>query len=232
MKEQPVNRLLIDCKENKMEDIMAEFVLEQHPLGLLATNCYILINNTTKDTIIIDPGAQADQLALLYEQKGLRVIAILLTHGHADHIGGVDELKKLTGALVYCHRDEQQIISNPDLNGSRMMGLNSICKVDMWLEGNETLELCGMSFKVIHTPGHTIGSVCYYLAKENVLISGDTLFAKTCGRTDFPTGSMDSIVRSIKEKLFILPDETKVYPGHGESTTIGYEKENNMIASL
>lgn len=196
-------------------------------LGPVSTNCYFLINEETKETILIDPADKAERIydKLLGEQ--LMPVAILLTHGHFDHIMAVEEIARKYSIPYYIHEQEADLLENPDLNGAFMLRSNIAAKRDQILKDSEILTLAGFSIEVIHTPGHTAGSVCYYLQKEKVLLSGDTLFYESLGRTDLPTGSRAAILKSLQERLFELPEDTKVYPGHGMTTTIGHEKNNN-----
>lgn len=210
---------------------MSEVKIGRMMIGSFQTNCYFLFREETKKAIVIDP---ADNGKLIYDkltQNGFSVEAILLTHGHLDHICGSKELRELSGAKIFALDKEQALCENMDNNLSAMMGRAYTVVPDEYVQDGVELTFDNISFKVIATPGHTIGSCCYYVEKAGILISGDTLFQESTGRTDFPTGSMSSIVRSIREKLFVLPDETKVYPGHGDSTTIGYEKKYNPFVA-
>ena len=153
--------------------------------------------------------------------------AILLTHGHFDHIWGANELRRLSGAKIYAYEGEKELCEDAGKNVSRDAGRPETVRADFYEKDGALLELGGFSLKLIATPGHTGGSCCYYLEEEKILFSGDTLFEGSVGRTDFPTGSMGSLVRSIKERLLVLPDDVTVYPGHGDSTTIGDEKKYN-----
>ena len=155
--------------------------------------------------------------------------AIVLSHGHFDHIWGVEELRERSGAEVYAYEGEEKLCQDPALNVSAAVGRSCGITPDHLFRDGEEFEFAGIRGRVIATPGHTGGSCCYYFEEDQILISGDTLFQESVGRTDFPTGSMSALVRSVKEKLFTLPDETRVYPGHGMMTTIGYEKENNAF---
>ena len=163
------------------------------------------------------------------QEKEFQIKAILLTHGHFDHIWGVEELRKRSGAEVYAYEGEEKLCQDPALNVSAAVGRSCGITPDQLFRDGEEFEFAGIRGRVIATPGHTGGSCCYYFEEDQILISGDTLFQESVGRTDFPTGSMSALVRSVKEKLFTLPDETRVYPGHGMMTTIGYEKENNAF---
>ena len=153
--------------------------------------------------------------------------AILLTHGHFDHIWGANELRRLSGAKIYAYEGEKELCEDAGKNVSRDAGRPETVQADFYEKDGALLELGGFSLKLIATPGHTGGSCCYYLEEEKILFSGDTLFEGSVGRTDFPTGSMSSLVRSIKERLLVLPDDVTVYPGHGDTTTIGDEKKYN-----
>lgn len=154
-------------------------------------------------------------------------MAILLTHGHFDHIMAVEGLRKEYQIPMYASKDEVEVLANPQLNVSTMMGAYVSMKADELFADGDVLELAGMKLKVISTPGHTIGSVCFYIEEEKMLISGDTLFEASVGRTDFPTGSSRQLIHSIKTRLFILPEDVNVFPGHGEVTSIAYEKTHN-----
>ena len=176
---------------------------------------------------MIDPADHAQKIIEWMKSENLKPVAILLTHGHFDHIMGVEGIRKEYGIPVYASRDEVDVLAKPQLNVSTMMGAYLSMKADELFCDGDVLELAGMKLKVISTPGHTIGSVCFYIEEEKVLISGDTLFEASVGRTDFPTGSSRQLIESIKTRLFILPDDTSVFPGHGGTTSIGYEKLHN-----
>lgn len=204
-------------------------------IGSVQTNCYFVYDEeqegAQKDVLLFDP---ADKGAFIYDQlkaKGFRVAAIFLTHAHFDHIWGVQELRGKSGAKVYAYEGEQPLCENSDMNVSAQVGRPCTVKPNAYLKDGEEITVAGISCKVIATPGHTIGSCCYYFEEAGVLISGDTLFQESVGRTDLPTGSGGQLCRSIQDKLFVLPDETKVYPGHGDATTIRYEKAYNPFCS-
>ena len=206
---------------------MGKSKVERVLCGSVGTNCYFLINTQTQETVIIDPADDVPMLSAKLKEKNLKPAAILLTHGHYDHIMAVEELRKEYGIPVIAHEEEKQILENPKGNLSTMIGMPFTVKADRFVKDEELLVTAGFSIRVLHTPGHTIGGCCYYLADENLLFSGDTLFWESVGRTDFPTGSMSALVRSIKEKLMVLPESTRVYPGHMGSTSIENEKQNN-----
>ncbi len=196
-------------------------------LGPVQTNCYFLINEDTKEVLIVDPADRAQKIIEWINSEGLKPVAILLTHGHFDHIMGVQGVKKEYDILIYASKDEVEVLAEPQINVSTMMGAYLSMKADELFSDGDVLELAGMKLKVISTPGHTIGSVCFYMEEEKVLISGDTLFEASVGRSDFPTGSSRQLIESIKTRLFVLPDDTDVFPGHGGTTTIAYEKAHN-----
>ena len=206
---------------------MGQIEIKSMTLGMVATNCYLIINKETKEALLIDPADNALRISNVIEENVCTLKAILLTHGHFDHIGGAAELKKASGTKVYALAEEKKVCRTPELNLSAQMPPVVTIEADEWLTDGQTVETAGISFQVIATPGHTVGGCCYYCKEGGFLFSGDTLFEESVGRTDFPTGSMSSLVRSVKEKLFVLPEDTKVYPGHGDITTIGREKQYN-----
>ena len=196
------------------------------------TNCYIVSDES--EAVIIDPGENAKGIIAKLQQLGTEPAAILLTHGHFDHITAVPALKAAYPDLpVYAYREERALLENAVLNESGSMGTGGIVLQDVhYLEDGEELQLLGETWKVIATPGHTIGSCCYYLSSSSALFSGDTLFAGDCGRTDLATGSMPSILHSIREVLMKLPDDTTVLPGHEEMTSIGVERKRNIVMRM
>lgn len=196
-------------------------------LGRVETNCYLIMNEETKEAIIIDPADQGDKISSKLEEMGAVPVAILLTHGHFDHVLAADELREKYQIKVYANKKELSTLTDTKMNMSGMGGKKTTYEPDMLIQDNEKLQLAGMDIQVIWTPGHTPGGTCYYLEKEKVLFSGDTLFQHSIGRTDFPGGSMSSLLRGIKEKLFLLEDNVRVFPGHMGPTTIGDERVNN-----
>lgn len=201
--------------------------IEHYVVGVVGTNCYFIVNEQTKECLIIDPGDNADALAQKIEAGGYVPQAILLTHGHFDHIMGVEGLRGRYDLPVYVHEADAEMLERPDLNCGMMIGTSVSVKADKILRDGDKLALAGMNIEVLHTPGHTPGGVCYYFPKEEVVFSGDTLFCESVGRTDLPGGDMSALVRSVREKVLKLPDLTIVYPGHGEPTKISTEKQYN-----
>ncbi len=200
-------------------------------VGELAVNCWFLVNEDSKEALVFDPGDQAEKIAGFASEQGVKVAAILLTHGHIDHMGGADTLRKLTGAKVYALQEEEDLLLDAKQNLSVYIARKVVTFApDEFLHDGQELTLAGMKLKVYHTPGHTPGGASYYCAEAGCVFSGDTLFHGSVGRTDFPGGSMSAIVRSLREKLFLLPKETVVYPGHGDETSIGYEEKYNPYA--
>ncbi len=196
-------------------------------LGICQTNCYFVYEEGKSQVILFDPADQGEYLYHKLEEKGFQVEAILLTHGHFDHIWGLEALKNLSGAKVYAYEGEKELCEDASLNVSKGAGRACTVKADEYVKDGAEITVAGITCRLIATPGHTEGSCCYYFEDDKILISGDTLFQESVGRTDLPTGSMSKLVRSVRERLMILPEDVKVYPGHGETTTIGYEKENN-----
>lgn len=216
---------------------MGEIKIGRMVLGVCQTNCYFLYRDGEQDAIVVDPADKGANIYAALQKNGFRVAGILLTHGHFDHIWGLDTLRDAANAAAeadglepvkaYASEAERELLKSPRLNVSEQAGRACATYADVYVKDGEEISLAGMTCQVIATPGHTAGGCCYYFKEAGILVSGDTLFAESVGRTDFPTGSMGTLVRSIKEKLFVLPEDTRVYPGHGESTTIGYEKKNN-----
>lgn len=199
-------------------------------LGMVGTNVWICVNEETKEAFVVDPADGAEQIEAKLAQNQWTLKGILLTHGHFDHIGAVEALRNAYQVPVWAAEAERELLSDVEANLSgSWTGRPIRVKADHWLQDLDCFMLAGMRIQMILTPGHTAGSCCYYLAEEHVLLSGDTLFAGSCGRTDLPTGSMNAIVRSIRERLFVLPPETEVYPGHGETTSIGWEQRSNAM---
>lgn len=206
---------------------MSQYKIKLMVLGQVSTNCYILYKEDTKKAVLFDPADAPEYIVGVMEELGVELEAILLTHGHFDHIMAANQLKKKYGVKVYAHEEEAEVAKEPHLNLSGQFGGGYTLDVDVCVKDGDILQLAGFDMRILHTPGHTKGSVCYYLEKEALLFSGDTLFAGSVGRSDFPTGSGATLIRSIKEKLAVLPEDTLVLPGHGEQSDIGYEKGHN-----
>lgn len=207
---------------------MQELIVITNQLGDFMTNCYTVYNAVTRDAVLIDPASNARFLNNILVNEQLNCVAILLTHGHYDHIGALPELMELVGHKVpiYASAEEEDVLNDPRKNLSTMLsGQMVTVKPDILLQDDQEIELLDTKLRCFLVPGHTKGGMCYYFAENGMLFSGDTLFARSIGRSDFPTGDGIKLVKSIKEKLMILPDETIVYPGHNERTTI--EKERN-----
>lgn len=209
---------------------MADVKIGRMIMGSAATNCYFVYQEGATDVIVFDPAAHGDVIFQKLTDAGFTVKAICLTHGHFDHIYGLAALKKLTGAPVYAAEAEKELMGNTDWNVSELFGRPITAEADVYLRDGDKVEEVGLTAKVILTPGHTSGSCCFYFEEAGILVSGDTLFEESVGRSDFPTGSEGTLIRSIRERLFTLPDETKVFPGHGEQTSIAHEKKYNPFA--
>lgn len=199
-------------------------------VGPIQTNCYFLYREDTKECLIIDPGYEADKIEDYVQKKQLHVAGILLTHGHFDHITAADEVRKKFQTKIYASGKEKELMADPRMNVSVMMGDSVSLKADVWLEDGQELEMLGETMRCILTPGHTGGGMCFYFPKACMLFSGDTLFQESVGRTDFPTGSSRELIRSVREKLLVLPEAVRVYPGHGLMTTIRDEQMFNPYA--
>ena len=206
---------------------MKNLELQKCILGPVYTNCYLLKNKETGELIIVDPADCLEKIEMKISRMNGKPVAILLTHGHFDHILAAQAVKEKYNIPIYACRQEEEMLREPSINMTVHYGQGCSIVPDVFLEDLDVIRLAGFSVQMIHTPGHTQGGVCYYVEKEGVLFSGDTLFCCSVGRSDFATSSTSALIRSIKEKLFLLPDETKVFPGHMGATTIGNEKVNN-----
>lgn len=204
--------------------------IEQMVLGMVSTNTWFLMNEENKELLIIDPADEAERIQRKISQMGGIPKAVLLTHGHFDHMMAADNLRETYNIPVYAYEREKALLENPGANLSGAWASPHVLCADQWVKDGEKLDLAGMHLQVFHTPGHTAGSCCYYLQEEAVLFSGDTLFAGSVGRTDFPTSSTRDMRESLHRLLAELPEETRVCPGHNEETTIGYEKRYNPFA--
>jgi glyoxylase-like metal-dependent hydrolase (beta-lactamase superfamily II) len=198
------------------------------PVGMLQCNCSIFGDETTHDAIVVDPGDEIESILEIAKRHGLTVKAIVITHAHIDHIGGASKLKQATGAPVYMNSNDAALQKMLDFQAA-MLGMQPVenVEIDAGVKDGDTLVVGATEMHIIHTPGHTQGSICLWMPSERTLIAGDTLFRDSIGRTDLPGGNGRQILQSIHEKLLPLPGETAVFPGHGEATTIQREKEFN-----
>ncbi len=197
-------------------------------LGMVQTNVYFLENEKTKELIIVDPADSPDEICKEVKRRGAHPVAILLTHGHFDHILATEAVAKEYNIPVIAAKEEAKLLASPRLNMSAAaLRTPAAVTPDILLEDNEEPDVSGFKFRLLHTPGHTAGSSCYYFYDDGVLISGDTLFYCSCGRTDLPTASPADMQRSLKRLISELPEDVAVYPGHDRSTTIGFEKRAN-----
>jgi len=199
------------------------------PVGMLACNCSILGDESTGEAVVIDPGDDIEEVQRILAKHHLRVKYIVATHAHIDHVGGIEKLKQATGAAVLMHQSDLPLYKNLALQAEWLgVAAPGVTDVDQFLKEGDSLRCGTLSLEVLHTPGHSPGSLSLHLPGENQrILSGDTLFQGSIGRTDLWGGSMDEILRSIRTRLLIFPDETPVFPGHGAPTTIGEERESN-----
>lgn len=207
---------------------MADLKVKRRVLSACQTNCYYVYREGADDIVIIDPGSNGE---IVYDDiKGLgfeKVAGILLTHGHGDHTGGARRLKELSGAKIYAYEDEAEILKDPEKNLSGWFGTAYGFEADEYFHDKQTFTMAGVTFTVLYTPGHTKGGCCYYVEEDGVLFCGDTIFNGSVGRTDFYSGSINELARSIRDRILTLPDETKLYSGHGDRTTVEYERKYN-----
>jgi len=211
-------------------------MMESMTVGILATNCYLLLCDDTRESLIIDPGFSIEEANTVLERirrSRAKVKYIVNTHGHFDHISGNGLLKDTLKAEILIHKDDACMLTDPSRNLSYMLGLTIISpKPDRLLEDGEKIEVGELQLIVMHTPGHTEGSISLFCKEENAVFTGDTLFAGSVGRTDLPGASLQKLLKSLNERLLKLPDETIVYPGHGGKTTIGRERRTNPFLNL
>ena len=201
---------------------------EIFPVGPLQCNCSVIGDPATREAIVIDPGDDIERVIAALDKHKLTVKQIAITHAHIDHVGGAMKLKKLTGAPILLNENDSRLLRMLDIQAA-WVGMKSpgAVSIDAILNSGDQVAAGSISGNVIHTPGHTEGSVCIYFPAQQKLIAGDTLFAGSIGRTDLPGGSMEKIMRSLHQDVLSLPDETLVVPGHGELTTIGDERATN-----
>lgn len=207
--------------------------VKQMLVGSLPTNCYIAINKETKGCLIIDPGFDLDKIDKYVVNNNLVPLAVLITHGHYDHITVAEDTAKHYGIKIYAGNNEKILLENEDYNLSKKFDRNVVrLDADIFLNDGELVEfvsndIINFRVKTIFTPGHTVGGVCYLIEDEKVIFTGDTLFRETIGRTDLPTGDYNTLMNSVNNRLMCLDDDIVVYPGHGFKTSIGNERENN-----
>ncbi len=203
-------------------------IVKKLTVGPLEENCYIISDETTKQAIVVDPGDEPDRIIELVENDGLKITSIICTHAHFDHIGAAGDIKRATGAQLLLHRDDIELYDGAkDQAAFWGLDIHDIPLPDGYLEEGSVLDVGNMTFRVLHTPGHSPGGICLY--GEGIVITGDTLFRDSVGRTDFQGGDMAKLRKSFK-RLLELPEETTVLSGHGSDTTIGRERRENLFA--
>lgn len=211
---------------------MKNLMIKTLVLSICQTNCYLVYNRNTKEGFIVDPADQAGMIIEQCRNIGIKPCAVLLTHGHFDHMSAAKEVRDHFRIPVYAGEKERGLLGDAGMNLSAAWAKAVTMEADIWVKENDIMELADCSIRVIETPGHTPGGVSYYIEEEAVLFSGDTLFCESLGRTDFPGSSTAAILHSIREKLFQLPEDTDVYAGHMEPTTIGHEKIYNPAGAF
>lgn len=202
-------------------------IFESIIVGTLGTNCFIVADEESKEALVVDPGAEAVRIYNKLEKLELKLKYIVVTHGHWDHISGVSELKRLTGAKILAHPEEEEMLNDPKLNLSIHSGALISFIPDETIGDRMAFNVGKHKCEIIHIPGHSKGGICLFFRDEKTLIAGDTLFYGSIARTDLYGGNHKLLIDSIKNKLLALDDDVKVYPGHGSSTTIGFERKKN-----
>ncbi len=197
-------------------------------VGPLQCNCSILGDEASREVIVVDPGDDISRIVSTLEQHQLTVKQIIVTHAHIDHIAGAQHLKRLTGAPILYNQNDLPLVKMMDIQAG-WLGIPTpeVAPPDANLEDGQVISIAGLTGSILHTPGHTEGSVCLYLSQQTLLLAGDTLFAGSVGRTDLPGGNTRKLIQSIHDSLLTLPDEVTVIPGHGPKTSIGVERESN-----
>ncbi len=203
-------------------------ILETFPVGPLQCNCTILGDEASGEAMVVDPGDNIPHILSFLEKHGLKLRQIVVTHGHIDHVGGAARLKKVTGAPILLNQNDLPLLKMMDMQAGWLgVATPEIVPPDVSAEEGMMIGIPGHTARVLHTPGHTQGSICLHFAPENLLLAGDTLFAGSIGRTDLPGGDGRQILRSLHDRLLTLPDQTRVIPGHGPQTNIGEERASN-----
>jgi glyoxylase-like metal-dependent hydrolase (beta-lactamase superfamily II) len=203
-------------------------IFESFPVGPLQCNCSILGDETTHDAMVVDPGDNIAGILSRLKKHGLIVRQIVVTHAHIDHVGGAVQLKKLTGAPIFLNQNDLGLLGMMEMQAGWLgVATPEVAPPDASAEDGLVIGLATLPAEVLHTPGHTPGSICLLFAQQQLLLAGDTLFAGSIGRTDLPGGDGRQILRSIRDRLMVLPETTRVVPGHGQHTTIGEEKQSN-----
>jgi hydroxyacylglutathione hydrolase len=203
-------------------------ILETFPVGPLHCNCTILGDEVTREAMVVDPGDNIPEILSRLQKHGLTVRQIVVTHAHIDHVGGAAQLRKLTGAPVVMNQQDLGLLGMMEMQAGWLgVPTPQVAPPDASAEDGLTIGLATLPAQVLHTPGHTPGSICLLFSNQHLLLAGDTLFAGSIGRTDLPGGDGQQILRSLRERLLVLPDATRVVPGHGPETTIGEERQSN-----